>query len=659
MQSSNLLRETAGSAVLTAEEAFRLAVENHKAGKLKDAECLYRAILESQPGHTDACHSLGVLLAGSDNLKAALPLFKSALETNPNIGRYWISYIETLAYTGKTEAARQALIKGRKYGLHGEAADRLEEIIAQFESNNSMLVRLFYGGDYAGTERLAASIVETFPQYAFAWKTLGAVLRQTGRFADAFVPMQKSVRLIPDDAEAHNNLGILLKDFHRPVDAENSFRRAIEIKPDYAEAHNNLGAVLCEAGRLAEAEDSCRRAVSLKPDYAEGYTNLGAVMHNAGRLAEAEDCYSRAVSIKPELVESHRNLSLLKKFTLGDPRIAVLRSLYETIRNESDKTQICFALAKACEDTGESDEAFAFYAEGNRLRKKEIGYTIEHDRGLFADTKSVFEKPSDIYPLPLRSKKPIMIVGMPRSGTSLVEQILASHGDVYGAGELFALIVLVRKYFTPAPLLDLAAVSRQITSAYLDELEGIGGGRRFITDKMPDNFRWLGFLMSAQPDIKVVHTVRNPMAVCWSNFRQYFSAKGPQFAYDLADIAEYYRLYEDLMLFWKERFPGRIYDLNYERLTENQEEETRKLLDYCGLDWDERCLEFEKTERAVMTASAVQVRNKIYKGSSEAWRRFEKHLGPLISALKYNENKAGGNIDLSNVHISGHTVSNL
>ena len=623
-----------------AEESFRLAVENHKAGNLKDAERLYRIILELQPANTDASYNLGLLLSGSDNLKAALPLFKSSLETNPNKGQYWISYIETLAYIGKTEDARQALIKGRNYGLNIEAAYRLEEIIAQFESDKSMLVRFFYSGDYAGTERMAASIVEKFPQYAFAWKALGAVLWQTGRLDDALIPMQKSVRLIPDDVEAHCNLGILLKDFGRLAEAEDCCRRALEIKPDYAEAYKNLGAVLCEAGRLAEAEDSCRRAIEIKPDYAEALTNLGAVMHNSGRLAEAVKFYSRAASIKPELAECQRNLSQLKKFVSGDPGITVLRRLYETMKKKSERAQICFALAKACEDTGQFDEAFALYVEGNSLRKNEIGYSIEQDRRLFAFIKSVFEKPSEVYSLPLRSKNPIMIVGMPRSGTSLAEQILASHSDVYGGGELHALTGIIRKYFIGASVLDISALSRQISYTYIDELERIvGGNRRFITDKMPENFRWLGFVMYAQPDIKVVHTVRNPIAVCWSNFKQYFNAQGPQFPYDLADIAEYYRLHDDLMQFWKERFPGRIYDLNYERLTENQEEETRKLLDYCGLSWDERCLEFEKTERAVMTASAAQVRSKIYKGSSEAWRRFEKHLGPLISALKYNTNK--------------------
>ena len=222
---------------------------------------------------------------------------------------------------------------------------------------------------------------------------------------------------------------------------------------------------------------------------------------------------------------------------------------------------------------------------------------------------------------------------MPRSGTSLVEQILASHSEVYGAGELELLDSLIHQQFLDTPNFDLAATSRQVAADYLDGLERMAEGRHFITDKMPQNFLWLGFLLLAQPGIKIIHTARNPMAVCWSNFKLYYPRALLGFTCDLTDLAEYYRMHEDLMRFWHERFPGRIYDLNYEQLTENQEAETRKLLDYCGLDWEDRCLEFEKTERLNKTASAAQVRNRMYKGSSQAWRKFENHLGPLIEGL--------------------------
>ncbi len=531
------------------------------------------------------------------------------------------------------------------------------------------LVALFSERRYTEAEALARSMTARFPLHGFGWKVLGALLNQKGRSADALAPMQKATELSPNDAEAHGNLGVALKELGRLDDAVASYRRALEIKPDFAEAHSNLGNALQGLGRFDDAMASCRRALEIKPDYAQAHSNLGNALQGLWRFDDAMASYRRALEIKPDYAEAHsklgvalyghvcfdqhlaryrraqvidpvyaecyRNFGLQKKYTLDDPRIPVLRRLYQTTRKETDRGHVCFALAKVCEDLKEYDEAFSFYAEGNNLRKKELGYHIDLDRRLFDRIKSTFDRLPMVFPEPLRAMTPILVVGMPRSGTTLAEQILASHSNVFGAGELTMLGSLVQKHFLgmSASNFDLTGASRQITSSYLEALNSIGEGHRFVTDKMPLNFRWLGFLMLIQPDIKIVHTIRDPMAVCWSSFKHYFPVRGLGFAYDLADLAEYYRLYEDMMQFWRERFPGRIYALNYERLTENQEEETRKLLAYCGLEWEDRCLEFEKTKRVVKTASAVQVRNKMYKGSSEAWRKFEGHLGPLLEGL--------------------------
>lgn len=388
-------------------------------------------------------------------------------------------------------------------------------------------------------------------------------------------------------------------------------------------------------GRLDEAETSFRTAIAIKPDYSEAHNNLGTALYALGQLDEAWACFQRALRLKPDYAECHRHVSQMKKFTRDDPHVDVLRQLSKTVQNGSSKMHICFALAKACEDLKEVDESFALYVEANRLRKAELSYHIDQDRILFDRIKSTFDTLPEVIAEPLRATAPILIVGMPRSGTSLVEQILASHSEVFGAGELETLNTLVRKHALNMGLssCDLVTASSRITCDYLDKLNSSGKEYRFVIDKMPLNFRWLGFLLLAQPNIKVIHTIRDPVAVCWSNFRLHFYANGLGFAYDLADLADYYRLYLDLMRFWRGRFPGRIYDLNYERLTEHQEQETRRLLNYCGLEWEDRCLEFEKTERAVRTASAAQVRNPIYKGSSQAWRNYECHLEPLLKRL--------------------------
>jgi len=454
--------------------------------------------------------------------------------------------------------------------------------------------------------------------------------------------MRISVELSPEDAEAHKNLGVALESLAFLSEAEAAYRKAVELKPDYAEALSYLGALLINKGDLDGAETACKRAITANPGYAQAYNNIGMVYNDLGRLSEAVDAYNKALSIKPDLAECYRNLSLLKKYKPGDPQIETLRKLYASPSlKDADRIHVCFALAKALEDIGETDESFSFYAEGNRLRKKELNYNINKDYNIFGIIKSVFKELPAVPVVPLGSVQPVLIVGMPRSGTSLVEQILASHSMVFGAGELETLNLLAQKnIFDKLPSPDMKEALVNIAKGFIEEMDSISEGRKFVTDKMPTDFRWLGFVLAAQPDVKVIHTVRDKMAVCWSIYRQYFPAKGLGFPYDLADLAEFYKLYEDLMGFWKGLFPNRIYDLSYEALTENPEEETRKLLNYCGLAWEDACLEFEKNKRAVRTASAAQVRQKIYKGSSEAWKRFEKHLVPLMEGIGYMSGSA-------------------
>ena len=227
---------------------------------------------------------------------------------------------------------------------------------------------------------------------------------------------------------------------------------------------------------------------------------------------------------------------------------------------------------------------------------------------------------------------------MPRSGTTLVEQILASHSQIYGAGEREVLNRIViptlgninKDHFSKLT----RDIIRDIRNRYLDELDSLGDDEPRITDKMPQNFRWTGFILTAMPEAKVINLQRDPVATCWSVFKHYFSNKGIGYAYDLVDVAGYYKLYINLMDFWRGRFPNQLYDLNYEALTENQEEETRKLLKYCGLGWENQCLEFHKTKRSVKTSSSVQVRQAMYKGSSGAWRKYETHLQPMLQVLE-------------------------
>lgn len=222
---------------------------------------------------------------------------------------------------------------------------------------------------------------------------------------------------------------------------------------------------------------------------------------------------------------------------------------------------------------------------------------------------------------------------MLRSGTTLVEQILASHSMVYGAGELNLMYTAVHETGGPSAAVDEARLAR-IRKSYLDGLAQLGATEPVITDKMPSNFLWLGFIVTALPQARVIHTVRDARATCWSAYRHYFGGQGNAYTYNLDDLVSFYRMYADLMAFWHDKFPEKIYDLSYERLTEKQEDETRKLLEYLELPWEDHCLNFHETRRPVTTASASQVRQKMYQGSSEEWRKYEHFLRPMIERLK-------------------------
>ena len=404
----------------------------------------------------------------------------------------------------------------------------------------------------------------------------------------------------------------------------------------------NISGVCYKAiGQLDAAVKSFEKALAIKPDYAEVHYNLGVVLKDLGQLDAAVKSYEKAIAIKPDYAEAHHNLSTHKKYIANDPQITQMQSLASTSDlSQSDRMQLCFALAKVYEDIGKQDELFKVLNEGNRLRKEELNYSLDKDQDLFSNYKKLFSSPSLVIDKSLSYEastiRPVFIVGMPRSGTSLVEQIIASHHAVYGAGELNTLANLIFPIVKNQPTHNNSLSEKtflSIRQQYLDSLSRFNVSENVITDKMPLNFRYIGFILSAFPEAKIVHLKRDAMATCWSIYKHFFKAKGNGWAYNMGDLAGFYELYIDLMAFWHQLYSDKIYDLCYEDLTTNQEEETRKLLEYCELDWDENCLNFHTSKRAVRTASALQVRQKMYQGSSEAWKKHEAYLEPLIKAL--------------------------
>ena len=532
------------------------------------------------------------------------------------------------------------------------------------------LLEHYHAGRFNDAEKLTMHITQAFPKHQFAWKVLGAVLKQTGRVIDSLTAMQKSVQLSPQDAEAHYNLGITLLELGRLDDALASYTQATALKPDYAEAHSNLGVTLQELGRLDDALASYTQAIALKPDYAAAHYNLGNTLKELGRLEDAlasynqaialkpdyaaahynlgntlkelgrlEDAlasYNQAIALKPDYAEAHRMLTSMKKFDAEDEQYSKMRELYlsEDI-SEEQRCHFNFGLAKACEDLGNFEQAYTHYSEGNVLRKKLLNYNINQDIELFKQLKSSYpkiEKTSLELDKLSNNLMPIFIVGMPRSGTTLVEQIISSHSQVTGAGELkFA------KQFGAAIATGITEVNNEslldFRHNYLNKLQNVSNENLIMTDKMPQNFRYIGLLAAAFPEAKIIHVKRNPAAVCWANYKQYFAKKGLGYCYAIDDIISYHKLYENLMGFWTSTLSKRIYNLDYELLTVNQESETRQLIEYLGLDWDENCLSPENNTRSVATASNLQVRQKVYKGSSEQWKKYQPFLNGALDGF--------------------------
>ena len=479
--------------------------------------------------------------------------------------------------------------------------------------------------------------------YAEAYCNLGVTYQEKGDLVSAVNAYKNAIDNDNNYPTAHNNLGKIFLASGEIDSSIEHLERAITLKPDFADARNNLGSAFLRINKLNDAIKSYKKAIALKPDFAVANNNLGIAYLRTGDPKLASKFFENAITITPGYATAHHNLSGVKVYKEKDKQVSLIESLLiENNLSQKERIYLNFALAKAYEDLGNHEELFKHLNEGNRIRKKEMSNSIadseEHNEliKLFFNSNNINNiKLTYRDSLPIR---PIFIVGMPRSGTSLVEQIISSHHEVYGAGEVnnFHNIIM--------PIIEKHAVNENynlkndefalIRKQYSNSLERFYANEKVITDKWILNFKTIGFILSAFPESKIVHLKRDARATCWSIYKHYFSDEGNRWAYDYQDLARFYKSYVGLMDYWHNLFPGKIYDISYEDLTSNQEKETRNLLRYCDLDWDENCLNFYTNTRAVKTASAVQVRNKMYQGSSDVWRQYSEHLKPLLDALK-------------------------
>ncbi|HEX7641006.1 MAG TPA: sulfotransferase [Burkholderiaceae bacterium] len=509
-----------------------------------------------------------------------------------------------------------------------------------------MLAELFNSGRHAEMENLGRALTQQFPQSGQAWKALGTALQIQGK--DAIEALSKAAQLLPGDPEAHNNLAAAMLDGGRALDAAQAARHALDLRPGYAEAHANLGKAALQLRRLAESIDNYESAIALYPHDPSWHCNLGIAYNESGRLEEAAQAFERAIAIGPGLVQAHYGLSQLKTYSATDPHPAMLESRIDAVAALPPdlRTRYWFALGKMREDLGRYDDAFTAYCEGNRIKHEQYRIDDTIDDALVERIKATFTRglfdARQGYGQATPERTPVFIVGMPRSGTSLLEQILASSPGVFGAGELPLMHEIAEQHFggpeaKPFPFTvpdltneQLAHMGRQ----YVGRAWSLAPSARVLTDKMPANFFYVGLIRLMLPGAKIIHIMRDPMDICFSCYALLFGGDKQAFSYDLEMLGRYYGRYAEVMAHWHRVLPDSILALHYEDLVQDTEGQARRVLDYLGLPWDERCLDFHRNPRRVDTASAAQVRRPIYTSSMKRWQRFARHLEPLSRLIE-------------------------
>jgi tetratricopeptide (TPR) repeat protein len=649
------------------DEAGRLPKIEIERRNFSAAEQIYSRILDKLPDSAEAFNNRGLILYELKRYEEALDCFSTAARLRPRSAQFHVNRGNALSVLKRMpeallsferalvlEPANTKALIDRANAL--QQASRFAEAIADYDKAIALNPEEAIGHNNRGValqalrryrEALASyeKAIALKSDYAEAFNNRSLTLRELGHLEDSLASCDRALTLWPAYVTAHNNRALTLYDMSRFDEALASCDRALAINPNYLEAHSNRGLILQELKLNDAALESLDRAIAINPGIAEAYQNRGSVLVNKGNMAEAERMFVRALELNPGLVNALYNLSKIRKYRdIDHPDVRKIHTLLREDLPAASKDALYFALGKIYDECSHYDEAFECYRRANRIRNERAGYDAANVTALVNNIIEVFSREFLSHSLNKSefSAIPVFIVGMPRSGTTLLANVLSNHPLVDTAGELPTIAQLAQ--FLQSLSKEKVAyprAARYLTTEIVEQMREQYEKRlcrdsrpeaSYVIDKSPLNFLRLGFIQLLLPEARIIHCKREAMDTCLSNYFQRFELSY-DYSFDLENIGHFYKQYVKMMEHWRRVLPEKIVEVEYEELVGDTEIVARRLLSYLGLDWHASCLSPHTNPCPVETASNWQVRQPIYRQAVERWRHYEKHLGPLVAAL--------------------------
>ena len=624
----NTSAEPLGTVEFALQHAARLLERDPAAAAEQAAE-----ILKVHPDHPNALALSGLALGRLGQGDAAIAALRRAVQFKPELPDAWRALGDHYSALEMHEAADAAFAQHIRYSTHDPKLMSAALALAENRIPEA---------EHALREHL-----KRYPTDVAAIRMLAEVAARIGRLNDAEILLSRCVELAPGFTAARQNYAMVLHRQNKPAQAMQEVRRLLAAEPGNPGIRNLKAAIL---GRTGDFDESIREYQAVLADYPRQpkvWMSLGHALKTAGKTAASIEAYRRCIELAPQFGEVWWSLANLKTLRFTPEEVATMRAqLTRPDLTNDDRFHFHFSLGKALEDNGSFAESFDHYAQGNALRRKLIRYDAADNEAHVGRSKKLFtcEFFAQRQDVGCPARDPIFIVGLPRSGSTLIEQILASHSQVEGTQELPDISMIARVVGARTTRAEVSAYPRALEKFSADELRGLGAQyleqtrihrktpAPFFIDKMPNNFAHVGLIHLILPNAKIVDARRHPLGCCFSCFKQHF-ARGQNFTYELAEIGRYYRNYVELMAHFDAVLPGRVHRVFYENMVEDTEGCVRRLLDYCGLPFEEPVLRFHENQRAVRTASSEQVRQPIFRDGVDQWRHYEPYLAPLRAAL--------------------------